>query len=219
MLGASGVGKGTQAMKIAEHFGIKHISTGDLLREEVKTDNRLSRAISRLIDAGNLVPDELMLSIIQEILENEKGFVLDGFPRTYAQALELTEMCGNVGTNIDLALNLDVPDHEILQRITGRKVCPECKAMFHIIFYPTKEPGICDICNTRLEQRPDDTAKTVRHRLKVYHERTAPIIDYYRRLDMLVSASGTGDAEYISRSLISLLEETIRNGGPNADSD
>ena len=206
MLGASGAGKGTQAQKIAEHFGIRHVSTGDLLREEVKSDSYLSRAVKRLIDRGDLAPDELMLSIVQEIIEGG-GFILDGFPRTFVQALELEEMCANLNTPIDMALNVEVPDDEIIQRITGRKVCPNCKAMFHILFYPPKDLAICDHCGTHLEQRPDDTASTVRHRLKIYHERHAPILDFYDRQGMLITASGTGNAEDVTKNLISLLEE------------
>jgi adenylate kinase len=208
ILGASGAGKGTQAQAIASHFGVRHISTGDLLREEVKYDTALSRAVKRLIDRGDLVPDELMLSIMHEILEGD-NFILDGFPRTFAQALALDEICGLLKCPIDMALNIHVPDDDVIQRITGRKVCPDCKAMFHIVFYPPKQNFICDNCGGRLEQRPDDTASTVRHRLKIHHERTLPIIDFYRRQGLLISVSGTGEAEEISKNLIGLLEEKL----------
>jgi len=208
ILGASGAGKGTQAQAIASHFGIRHISTGDFLREEVKPNTALCRAVKRLIDRGDLVPDELMLSIVHEILEGD-DFILDGFPRTFAQALALDEICGKLGSPIDMALNIHVPDDDIIQRITGRKVCPDCKAMFHIIFYPPKEAFTCDHCGGKLEQRPDDTASTVRHRLKIYHERTVPIIDFYDRQGLLISTSGRGDVAEITKSLIELLEAKL----------
>ena len=208
ILGASGAGKGTQAQAIASHFGMRHISTGDMLREEIKADNALSRAIKRLIDRGDLVPDELMLSIVHEILEGD-DFILDGFPRTFAQALALDEMCKKLDAPIDMTLNIHVPDDDIIQRITGRKVCPGCKAMFHIVFYPPKVAFICDNCGEELEQRPDDTASTVRNRLKIFHERTVPIIDFYDRQNLLISTSGTGDAQVITKNLIDLLEAKL----------
>ena len=205
ILGASGAGKGTQAKAIADHFGVQHVSTGDFLREEVKSDSALSRAVKRLIDRGDLVPDELMLSIVQGFLADD-NFILDGFPRTYAQALALDEMCSTLGAPIDMALNIHVSDDDIIQRIVGRKVCPDCGAMFHMFFYPPKEAFKCDHCSGELVQRPDDTASTVRHRLKIYHERTVPIIDFYKRQGILISTSGTGNAQEISKNLISIIE-------------
>ncbi|MDR2183863.1 MAG: adenylate kinase [Clostridiales bacterium] len=208
ILGASGAGKGTQAQAIAKHFGIRHISTGDFLREEIKPNTALCRAVKRLIDRGDLVPDELMLSIVHEILEGD-DFILDGFPRTFAQALALDEICEKLGCPIDMALNIHVPDDDIIQRITGRKVCPNGKAMFHIIFYPPKEAFMCDHCGGVLEQRPDDTASTVRHRLRIYHERTLPIIDFYHRQGFLISTGGTGDVAEITQNLIDLLNAKL----------
>jgi len=208
ILGASGAGKGTQAQAIAKHFNVRHISTGDFLREEVIHDTAICRAVKRLIDRGDLVPDELMLSMMHEVLEGN-DFILDGFPRTYAQALALDEICRKLGCQIDMALNIHVPDDEIIQRITGRKVCPECKTMFHIIFHPPKVDFVCDECGGALEQRPDDTASTVRHRLRIHHERTLPIIDFYRRQGLLISSSGTGNADDITKNLISFLQDKL----------
>ena len=208
ILGASGAGKGTQAQAIAKHFNVRHISTGDFLREEVIHDTAICRAVKRLIDRGDLVPDELMLSMMHEVLEGD-DFILDGFPRTYAQALALDEICRKLGCQIDMALNIHVPDDEIIQRITGRKVCPECKTMFHIIFHPPKVDFVCDECGGALEQRPDDTASTVRHRLRIHHERTLPIIDFYRRQGLLISSSGTGNADDITKNLISFLQDKL----------
>ncbi|MCL2170617.1 MAG: adenylate kinase [Defluviitaleaceae bacterium] len=212
ILGPSGAGKGTQASRIAEHFGIRHISTGDLLREEVLPDTILSRAVKRLIDSGDLVPDELMLSIVSEILEGD-NFLLDGFPRTFAQALELDEICSQYNTPIDIAINIEVPDDEIIQRITGRKVCPGCKVMYHIYYKPPMTPFVCDICQGPLEQRPDDTAITVRHRLKIYRERTLPIVDFYRRSNLLIEMDGTGDMNEIFNTLVRLVDEKFAHRG------
>jgi adenylate kinase len=154
------------------------------------------------------VPDDLMLSIVEEILEGD-DFILDGFPRTFAQALALDEICEKLGYRFDMALNIHVPDDDIIQRITGRKVCPKCAAMFHIMFFPPLKPFVCDHCNTLLVQRPDDTASTVRHRLKIYHERTAPVIDFYDRQHLLVSADGRGSMDEITQSLVKLLKEKL----------
>jgi len=206
ILGASGAGKGTQAQAIAEHFGVRHVSTGDFLREEIRHDTAICRAVKRLIDRGDLVPDELMLSMVHEILEGD-NFILDGFPRTFAQALALDEICRKLGNQIDMVLNIHVPDDEIIQRITGRKVCPGCKSMFNILFSPPKTEDVCDHCGGALEQRPDDTASTVRHRLKIHHERTLPIIDFYRRQGLLISSSGAGNPEDITKNLISFLQD------------
>ena len=208
ILGASGAGKGTQATAMAKHFNMRHISTGDFLREEVKTDTALCRAVKRLIDQGNLVPDELMLSIVHEIMYGD-DFILDGFPRTFGQALALDEMCERLNTPIDVAVNIHAPDDVVIQRITGRKVCHDCQTMFHTIFYPPKVDSVCDICGGKLEQRPDDTASTVRNRLKIHHERTLPIIDYYNRQGKLVDISGLGDAKEITENLIGILEKRL----------
>jgi len=208
ILGASGAGKGTQAQAIAKHFGVRHVSTGDFLRDEIQPDTALCRAVKRLIDRGDLVPDELILSMVHEILEGD-NFILDGFPRTFAQALALDEICRKLNSPIDMALNIHVPDDEIIQRITGRKVCANCKSMFHIVFHPPKVDFVCDNCGQTLEQRPDDTASTVRHRLKIHHERTLPIIDFYRRQGLLISASGMGKTEDITKNLISFLQDKL----------
>jgi adenylate kinase len=209
ILGPSGAGKGTQAQALVKHFGMKHISTGDILREEVKKDSALCRAVKRLMDRGDLVPDELMLSVVEGILAEEDHFILDGFPRTFSQALALNAICERLGAHIDVAVSIYVPDDEIIQRITGRTVCPNCKTMFHTIFLPPARHGICDKCDTALYQRPDDTMDTVKHRLKLFHNLTEPIIDFYRRQGILISKNGVGDAEQISKELIKALEEKL----------
>jgi len=206
ILGASGAGKGTQAKAIKNHFGMKHISTGDILREEVKKDSAICKAVKRLMDRGDLVPDELMLSIVEGILVEESHFILDGFPRTYSQTLALDAICQRVNAPIDIAVEIQVPDNEIIQRITGRMVCPKCTAMFHNSFLPPKVSGVCDNCQTALTQRPDDTTETVKRRLELYHNLTASITDYYRRQGILITVDGMGDAGEISANLIKSIE-------------
>jgi adenylate kinase len=206
ILGPSGAGKGTQAQELVKHFGMKHISTGDILREEVKKDSAICRAVKRLMDRGDLIPDELMLSIAEGIIAEEDNFILDGFPRTFSQALALNAICERLGRPIDVALAINVPDDEIIQRITGRVVCPKCTAMFHNEFLPPKVHGVCDKCQSQLTQRPDDTVDTVKRRLRLYHDLTEPVIDLYRRGGILISKSGLGDAKEITKDLITALE-------------
>ena len=214
ILGASGAGKGTQAQALTKHFGMKHISTGDILREEVKKDSAICRAVKRMMDRGDLIPDELMLSILEGILVEEDHFILDGFPRTYSQTLALDAICQRVGTPIDVVISIDVPDDEVIQRITGRWVCPGCTKMFHDVFLPPKVKGVCDECGTNLTQRPDDTAETVRRRLDLFHNLTGPIVDFYDRKGILIKKDGVGDATQISQDLIKALEEK-QNGNSN----
>ena len=214
ILGASGVGKGTQAKIIAKEFGINHIATGDWLREEIKKDTALCRAVGRLIDQGYLVPDELMLSILYEIIHDD-DFILDGYPRTLRQAQELDALCNSMNKPIDVALNITVPDEDILQRITGRKVCPSCNEIYHKTFKPSVVFGFCDNCGTKLIQRVDDTLDTVRNRLKIYHSQFEPILDFYEKKSMLISISGVGKSGEISKNLIALLKEKLVQNGYN----
>ena len=212
ILGPSGAGKGTQAKALIEHFNLKHISTGDVLREEVKKDNVLSRAVKRLMDRGDLVPDELMLSVVEGILSEENNFILDGFPRTFSQTLALDAICNRIAAPIEVAISISCPDDEIIQRITGRTVCPKCTEMFHTVFLPPKKHGICDKCGAELYQRPDDTMETVKRRLQLFHDLTDPIIDFYRRKGILISVNGKGDIGEITKQLIKQLEEKFGYG-------
>jgi len=214
LLGASGAGKGTQAQALTKHFNMKHISTGDILREEVKKDSAICRAVKRLMDRGDLIPDELMLSILEGVLLEENHFILDGFPRTYAQTLALDAICERIDAPIDVAIFIDVPDNEVVQRITGRWVCSSCAAMYHNTFLPPKQKGKCDNCETELTQRPDDTVETVRRRLTLFHSLTEPIVDFYNRKGILITKHGVGDAEQITADLIKELEAR-RDGNNN----
>jgi len=215
ILGPSGAGKGTQAQVLTEHFGVKHISTGDILREEVKrSESALCRAVKRMMDRGDLIPDELILSVLEGVLTDEENFMLDGFPRTYAQAHALDAICERLDTPITVAVSIECPDDEIIRRITGRLVCGKCASMYHELFLPPKVQNTCDKCGNALSQRPDDTAITVKNRLKIFHSLTEPVIDFYDRKGILVRINGLGDAKEISKNLIKALEEKI-NGHNN----
>lgn len=209
ILGASGAGKGTQAQMLAKHYGMRHISTGDFLRHEVQKDSAICRAVKRLMDRGDLVPDELMLSILEGIIVEEEHFILDGFPRTFSQTLALHSICEKLKKPIDVALSIHVPDDEIIQRITGRTVCSKCSTMFHTVFMPPAKLGICDSCEGELIQRPDDTMTTVKRRLSLFHGLTNPIIDFYTRQGILINMNGLGDADEIGKTIIKSLDEKM----------
>ena len=218
MIGASGVGKGTQALKLAKYFNIEHVSTGDLLREEVKYNSALSRAVGKLIDRGYLLPDELMLSIAEEIIEKD-NIILDGFPRTIFQARALDNMCNELNSPIDIAVHIHIPDDIILERVTGRYVCEGCGRMYHISYYQPKQQGVCDDCNSRLIQRVDDTDSTVRNRLRIYHEQTEPIINHYYKQGLLVSVSGLGDVDEVFEVILSLMNKRLEANRKDVDNN
>jgi len=200
ILGPSGAGKGTQAKRIADYFGMRHVSTGDILREEIRRETELGKSVEDLIDSGNLVDDEIMIPLVDNFIK-EDNFILDGFPRTLNQALALDEICRKHNTPLDLALLVDVPDGVIVERITGRKACPKCGAVFHKTFFPPKKEGVCDNCRTPLIQREDDTHETVERRLLIYHELTEPIVQYYEEKNLLSRVNGLGDANEINNNL------------------
>ena len=203
IFGPPGGGKGTQAKIISDHFGIKHISTGDILREEVRRGTELGLQAKGYMERGELVPDELILRILEKAMEGaEKGFILDGFPRTIPQARALDS-----SVSLDEVLNIVVPDEEIVRRITGRLVCPKCGATYHEINSPPKRPGVCDRCGSRLIKREDDTEETVKRRLEAYHRETEPVLDYYRNKGIVVDFDGVGSIEEISKRIIQHLEE------------
>lgn len=188
-LGAPGAGKGTHAARVAERLSIPTISTGALLRAAIAADTPLGREADRYMKNGNLVPDELVLGIVKERLAKEdckNGFILDGFPRTVAQA----EALNTLGIRLDAAVNLSVPDEAIVDRMAGRRVCSQCGATYHAEFNPTKDGVHCDECNGLLTVRDDDKPETVLARLAVYHEKTAPLIDYYEKRGLLKTVLG-----------------------------
>ena len=179
MLGAPGAGKGTQAKKIAAKYGIPHISTGDIFRANIKEGTELGKKAKTYMDQGLLVPDELVVDLVVDRLQQEdaqKGYVLDGFPRTIPQAESLDEALKKVNSKIDYAIDVDVPDENIINRMSGRRACVKCGATYHLMYAPTKVEGICDACGDKLILRDDDKPETVKKRLNVYHEQTQPLI-------------------------------------------
>ncbi len=194
MLGAPGAGKGTQAKKIAEEYNLPHIATGDIFRANIKQGTELGKKAKGYMDAGLLVPDELVCALVVDRLQQddcENGFVLDGFPRTIPQAEALTEALEKHGTAIRFAINVDVPDEKIIARMSGRRTCVNCGATYHVVNIPTKVEGICDKCGEEVVLRDDDKAETVKKRLEVYHEQTMPLIAYYEEKGVVRKIDGT----------------------------
>ena len=209
MLGAPGAGKGTQAKKIAERFGIPHVSTGDIFRANIKNQTELGKKVKKIIDAGQLVPDELTIGMLMDRIHEadcENGYVLDGYPRTIPQAENLTKALAQTGDAIDYAINVDVPDEHIVSRMSGRRSCPGCGAMYHIVYSAPKKAGYCDSCGTELVIRDDDKPETVKNRLNVYHEQTSPLIEYYKGQGSLRTVDGTQDIEEVYKDILGILE-------------
>ncbi|WP_018861972.1 MULTISPECIES: adenylate kinase [unclassified Thioalkalivibrio] len=208
LMGAPGCGKGTQAKKMVATFGIPQISTGDLLRAAIAARTELGRQVESAMDAGQLVPDDLVLGLIHDRLQEpdaQEGFILDGFPRNVAQAEALDTMLEDLGAPLDQAIQIDVPFEELKQRLTGRVSCGDCGAVFNTRTFPPKQEGVCDLCGGELVHRADDTEKTVVNRLKVYEEQTQPLIEYYSRRDLLRHVNGTRDIALIFDEIRQLL--------------
>ena len=209
MLGAPGAGKGTQAKKIAEQYGIPHISTGDIFRANIKGQTPLGMEAKSYMDRGELVPDELTVKILLDRVAKEdckNGYVLDGYPRTIPQAEVLDKAVEELGEKIDYAVNVDVPDENIINRMSGRRACLKCGATYHIKYMPPKTEGICDKCQSELVIRDDDKPETVKNRLSVYHEQTAPLIDYYKNKGILETVDGTKDVDEVFTDIEEILE-------------
>ncbi len=205
LLGAPGAGKGTQAEVISQRYQIPTISTGNIIREALKSGTELGQKAKSYVDSGHLVPDEIVIGIIQERLAQPdcaNGFILDGFPRTIPQAEALDRM----GVEIDRVLVIEVPDEEIVQRMSGRRVCPSCGASYHIKYKQPQQPGVCDICKGTLVQREDDHPDTVQERLKVYHAQTEPLKQYYAATGKLVVVEGQEDVADTTRLTLAALE-------------
>ncbi len=209
-LGAPGVGKGTQADLIASKFTRPKISTGDILREAVRNKTALGLQAKACMDQGQLVPDEVVNGIVGEKLAEPmcaEGFILDGFPRTVVQAERLADLLHAQGWKLDLVVNLLAPRQEIVRRLTGRRSCPKCQAVFHVDFAPPRRPGVCDRCDTALIQRTDDATETVETRLSVYEEQTAPLVSYYRDRGLLTHLDGFGEVQAVHERLVKALGE------------
>ena len=208
MLGAPGAGKGTQAKQIADKYSIPHISTGDIFRANIKNGTELGKKAKQFMDQGLLVPDELTCDLVMDRIQQEdcvNGFVLDGFPRTIPQAECLDAALAEKGEAIDYAIDVDVPDENIINRMSGRRACVACGATYHIVHIPTKVEGVCDRCGEGLILRDDDKPETVKKRLDVYHAQTQPLIDYYTTKNVLKSVDGTQDMEDVFQSIVNIL--------------
>ena len=205
MLGAPGAGKGTQAKKIAEKYGIPHISTRDIFRANIKGGTELGLKAKTFMDQGKLVPDEITIGMLMDRIKDAdcaNGYVLDGFPRTIPQAESLTAALAAQGEAIDYAVNVDVPDENIITRMSGRRACLSCGATYHIQFNPPKKEGVCDTCGSALVLRDDGTVK---NRLAVYHEQTQPLIDYYQKAGVLKEVDGTQDLNKVFADIVEIL--------------
>ena len=204
LLGPPGCGKGTQAKILIDMYGVPQIATGDILREALKKRTPLGVQAQSYMDKGQLVPDDLVIQIIEERLKQSdcgNGFILDGFPRTIAQAEALDKTLTGMGLTLEYVFNIDVGDEELVKRLTGRRICKSCGASYHLAFNPPREDGRCDACQGELYQRDDDKEDTIRNRLKVYQAQTAPLIDFYQEKNILSSIDGVGTIEQITERL------------------
>ena len=208
MLGAPGAGKGTQAKMIASKYQVPHISTGDIFRANIKNGTELGKKAKEYMDQGLLVPDELTCDLVMDRISQDdcaNGFVLDGFPRTIPQAEALDAALTKVGAKMDFAIDVDVPDSHIVNRMSGRRACLNCGATYHVVAIPPKKEGICDTCGKELVLRDDDKPETVQKRLDVYHDQTQPLIDYYKNQGILKSVDGTVPMEEVFANIVEIL--------------
>lgn len=209
LLGPPGSGKGTQAKMIADKYRVVHISTGDILRENVRNGTPLGVEAKKFMEAGKLVPDSLLIDIIKDRLAKgdvKGGWMLDGYPRTIPQAEALDKILPNLGQKIDVVLNIDVPDKDLIKRVTGRRMC-KCGTTYHVQFNPPKAAGKCDACGADLYQRADDTEETVKERLQAYHAQTQPLIDYYNKRGIVATVIGVGDIKEIFGKIAGALDK------------
>lgn len=205
LLGPPGAGKGTQAIKISDEYSIPHISTGDIFRENIKNDTELGKKAKSFMDKGQLVPDELVIEIVKDRLSKEDckvGFLLDGFPRTVAQANSLSEELEKLGMSLDNVINIVVESDDLIERAVGRRVCKDCGASYHIKFNPSKKEGVCDRCDGSTYQRDDDTEETVKNRINVYTEQTKPLTDYYNDKKILLNIDGNKSIDSVFGDIV-----------------
>lgn len=212
MLGAPGAGKGTQANLLAQNVGLTHVSSGDLFRENIKNETELGKLAKSFIDRGELVPDDVTIKMVEDRLSREdcgKGAILDGYPRTTAQAEALDVSLAELGGQIDLVPFISVPEEVLMARLTGRWTCKACGHIYHTMFNPPRQAGICDLDGAELYQRPDDSPETVANRIKVYFEQTAPLIEYYREKGVLAEIAGDQDIKVVNHAIAALLPEIV----------
>ena len=209
-LGAPGAGKGTQAAYISEHFKIPTISTGEIIRQTLKSGTELGNKLKSYIEKGHLVPDETVIEMVKERISKDdckNGFILDGFPRTVFQAEKLDEFLSAHGTKIDTVINLEVEKAELIARLTGRRVCKKCGASFHVTNIPPKKEGVCDFCGGELFQRDDDTVETAENRIAVYDSQTKPLVDYYTKAGCIANIDGATGLENVFADIVRALGE------------
>ena len=209
LFGPPGSGKGTQAKLLAERYGVPHISTGDILRGNLNNETKLGLEAKTYMDKGELVPDDLLIGIIKDRLSQPdcaSGFLLDGYPRTLPQAEALSKILSELGKNLDVVLNIDVPDEKLLKRLAGRRMCV-CGASYHILFNKPKQEGICDLCGSKLYQRDDDKEEAILNRLDVYQNQTRPLIDHYTQAGVMLTINGTADIEVVFNGICRMLDD------------
>jgi len=208
LLGAPGAGKGTQAERLSAELGLPHVASGDLFRSHLSQGTELGLKAQSYMERGLLVPDDLTIAMVKERLEQPDcvdGVILDGFPRTLPQAKALDQCLAEMGRVLDLALYIQVPEQELVERLSGRWICRRCQTPFHLKYNPPKREGICDVCGGELYQRSDDKPETVRKRLRVYFEQTAPLIEYYRRAGLLTEVDGVGEIPEVTHRLLDVI--------------
>ncbi len=214
LLGAPGAGKGTHCKRIADRYGVVHLSSGDILRRERAAGTELGKKAQSYMDAGALVPDDLIVEMMSKAIQEAKaGFVLDGFPRTVNQAEVLDKSLAAQKTGIDMVINLRVSEEVVLERITGRRSCPKCGTVYHVKNMPPKVPGVCDRDGTPLVQRSDDTEEVVRNRLQTYYRQTAPVVDYYKARRTVVEVDADGDADAVAAVIFQKLDPLAKKKG------
>jgi len=209
-MGKPGAGKGTQAKKILDHFELTHVSTGEIYREEIKKGSYIGQEAKKYLDQGNLVPDKMTNDIVRVVLsttEFENGFMLDGYPRTIAQADALDEMLNKRNISLTAVINVDVDDDIISDRMSGRRVCSNCGETYHLEYHPPKIDGICDVCGHELIQRPDDLKESVLNRLKIYKNKTQPLLDYYEKKNLLLVIDGEKSSDQVFEDILKKLGE------------
>ncbi len=211
IFGPPGSGKGTQSDLIVEHYGMTHISTGDALRQAIRNKTELGLKAQAIIEKGELVSDDIVTGLLREIIGSKRGqtasFLFDGYPRTLNQARQLEETCEEFSLSQPTLLNLHVPDETLMLRLTGRRICADCKATFNIYFHPTRQAGVCDVCSGPLTKRVDDQPETVRERLRVYREQSSPVLEYYEDQGRLYTIDAAGNPQEVFRKIAAIFEE------------